>query len=249
MCDAWTGAVKIGGTTAPETAELLSWDTEFWGVKTALATRPDVDAWAAANTVGMLWLLVSADEPDRIQQAEDHNWRYMDTRVELFCEHPTSLIRRPFTRPATDDDIPALVGIARVSHRITRFYADPRLPDERCDDLYEAWIRNSYDGWAERVFVAEVGIAVGHTEPAGYVTVHVDGDTSSIGLIAVDERWRGKGIGDALVSHAQDWSVTQGMSMSVVTQGRNVAAQHLFQKRGFRTRRTDLWFHKWYDRA
>jgi hypothetical protein len=38
----------------------------------------------------------------------------------------------------------------------------------RCDDLYEGWLRNSVDGWAQAVLV--LGSA-----PLGYVTVHVDG--------------------------------------------------------------------------
>jgi hypothetical protein len=34
---------------------------------------------------------------------------------------------------------------------------------------------------------------------------------------------------------------------TVVTQGRNVAAQRTYQGAGYRTSRTSLWFHRWFD--
>jgi ribosomal protein S18 acetylase RimI-like enzyme len=36
--------------------------------------------------------------------------------------------------------------------------------------------------------------------------------------------------------------------VSVVTQGRNVAAQRLYQRAGFVTASTQLWYHRWLDR-
>ena len=34
--------------------------------------------------------------------------------------------------------------------------------------------------------------------------------------------------------------------MKVVTQGRNIAGQRLYQRCGFLTRSVELWYHKWY---
>ena len=34
--------------------------------------------------------------------------------------------------------------------------------------------------------------------------------------------------------------------MHVVTQGGNVAAQRVYQHAGFRTARTELWYHRWF---
>lgn len=232
---------RIGATTALADPQLMSWDTEFWGLPIAKADRAhvDIDQWAADNTVGLMWLLIPSDRPEEAQEAEGRGWRFMDVRVEL--ERPTVAMSGGL-EPHRDGDVEALVQIARTSHRITRFYADPTLDDERCDDLYEHWIRNSCAGWADSVIVTRTGGL-----PAGYITVHVDGDASSIGLIAVDLDRRRAGMGFALVQNAVGAAHAAGASrMSVVTQGRNVAAQRLFQKCGFRTTRTDLWFHKRY---
>lgn len=221
------------------TAELLEWDTEFFKQRIGRAYSPDVDRWAAENTIGTVCLLVGSDEPDRWQDAEARGFRLMDTRVLMErSTAPTMALARAY-RPSDLDD---LVRIARESHRITRFYADPAFADERCDDLYEAWIRNSVDGWAQKVLVID---GDGGGGVAGYVTVHVDGESGSIGLIAVAEFERGRGLGAALVRAAIDWCHTKAvLYITVVTQGRNVAAQRVFQACGFRTSRVDYWFHR-----
>ena len=127
---------------------------------------------------------------------------------------------------------------------MTRFYADPGFPDERCDDLYDTWIARSLEGWADGVLVAEVD-----GRPAGYVSCHLDGAAraGSIGLIAVDADARRGGMGVALSRAAVAWCRERGAEeMSVVTQGRNAAALRTFQRAGFLVDSIGLWFHKWY---
>jgi ribosomal protein S18 acetylase RimI-like enzyme len=98
-------------------------------------------------------------------------------------------------------------------------------------------------GWADIVLVEDRDGG-----PVGYVTVHLKGETSSIGLIAVAEEHRGKGVGQALVSSAVDWARSRKVPhMSVVTQGRNIEAQRTFQRAGFLTTKTQLWFHRRHD--
>jgi ribosomal protein S18 acetylase RimI-like enzyme len=135
-----------------------------------------------------------------------------------------------------------LRAIARASHGDTRFYADERFPRERCGELYDTWIRRSCEGWADAVLVVERNDA-----PAGYVSVHRRDGSGSIGLIGVAEEQRGRGVGEALVRGALAWCAGEELARcTVVTQGRNVGAQRLFQRCGFRTSEVDLWFHRWF---
>src|SRR5213079_3218991 len=84
-------------------------------------------------------------------------------------------------RLATEADIPALRAIARESHTDSRFYHDPRFGCDRAAALFETWIEKSCRGWADRVWVADADGA-----PAGYVTIHREGnDAGRIGLLAV----------------------------------------------------------------
>jgi dTDP-4-amino-4,6-dideoxy-D-galactose acyltransferase len=168
----------------------------------------------------------------------------MDVRVELRREAAPEPLEG--VREAREDDREPLREIARTSHGITRFYADPRFPDDRCDDLYDTWIDQSLSGWAEGVLVADH-----EGRPAGYVSCHLAAGErrGSIGLIAVDERARGGGIGVVLARSAVGWCAERGAeTMSVVTQGRNAQALRTFQRAGFLVDSLGLWFHKWYER-
>lgn len=184
------------------------------------------------------FFLADASDISGIQKAGRYGFNIVDIRVTL--SRPTTAYGS-VARRHKDEDVDALALIARTAHRITRYY-EAGFDKDRCDDLYEGWIRNSCSGWANRVLV--VGEPFG--EPSGYVTVHLNDSTSSIGLIAVADRSRGQGFGLELVRGALDFAHSQGAKeMSVVTQGRNVDGQRLFQAAGFRTTKTEVWLHKW----
>jgi dTDP-4-amino-4,6-dideoxy-D-galactose acyltransferase len=228
----------MGSVAELADVEILQWDSNFWGAEIAVVSSPAVD-WEEEN-IDCAFLLVDADDTEQIRLAVLFGFNLMDIRVTLRSTHGSA---KSGGRPVEPEDVSALARIARRSHHLTRFYADPRFPDERCDDLYETWIRNSIDGWADSVrVVGPIGA------PVGYVTVHADRERSQLGLIAVDERARGHGYGLHLVRAAlwEAWNL--GCSrMTVVTQGRNVGAQRVFQRAGFVTVKTELWFHRWMD--
>lgn len=201
-----------------------------------------IDRWAGEHNVACVYFLASGDDPASAHNAEDAGFHLMDLRTEL--RRDAAPLPAEGLRLAREDDRDVLRGIARSSHGITRFYADPKFPDERCDDLYATWIDRSLDGWAQAVLVVETdGV------PLGYVSVHLNGERGWIGLIAVDERARGRRLGEALSRGAVDWCAAEGArSVSVVTQGRNAAALRTFERAGFRAQSVGIWFHKWYER-
>lgn len=234
-----------------DSATLLDWDSEFWGAPIGRVEGGvldeerlrAVDEWAEANGVACVYFLADSSDAPSAHVAEDAGFRLMDLRVEL---------RRPAAgeettgelRPASPADLDSLRAIARASHGVTRFYADPNFPDDRCDDLYDTWITRSLEGWADGVLVAEAD-----ERPVGYVSCHLDpaAGAGSIGLIAVDEVARGVGVGLTLSRGAVAWCRQRGaQEMSVVTQGRNAEALRTFQRTGFLVDSIGLWFHKWY---
>lgn len=223
--------------------ELLSWDTEFWGGRRiARGFSPELDKWAIDNTIRCMCLLIDAADHEAIHRAEANGARLMDTRVEF--SRPTGSEMAVSRRP-TPADVDELAAIARTAFRgLTRFYADPRFDNARCDDLYEEWFLSSYRGWAMEVLMIGDGLG-----PAGFVTIHDDGDReASIGLIATAPRIRGRGMGLNLTHAAVDWAYRENFeTITVVTQGCNIPAQRAFQRAGFVTESVDVWLHKWYD--
>jgi ribosomal protein S18 acetylase RimI-like enzyme len=202
-----------------------------------------VDAWAAGEQIECLYFLAAADDPQSAHVAEDWGFRLMDLRVEL-GQRLEGIQAAPVVRAARPEDRERLRAIARASHGVTRFYADPNFADDRCGDLYATWIDRSLDGWAKVVLVADRDGAA-----AGYCSVHLDeaSRSGSIGLIAVDSQARRGGVGLDLASGAVAWAAQeQAETMSVVTQGNNTAALRTFQRAGFAVASVGLWFHKWY---
>ncbi len=231
--------MKVTATTETVNVELMEWDTEFWGVPVARTTGPSgISEWAAMNSVGMVCLLVDSHEPEQAQEAEERGFRFMDIRVQL----ETRCFPSPQTvRLAKAEDTDRLCDLAREAFVLTRFYADPRFDDSLCGELYATWTRNLCEG-DDLVLVADRdGV------PVGYVTVHKEGRTAKIGLIAVAADWRGQQIGRELMLGATDWAWSRGCDlMVVVTQGRNIGAVRTFESCGFKVTDTSLWFHKWY---
>jgi len=242
--------------TTPAVCSYLEWDSNFFGVRIGrIESRrldPDVLAaateWAHENRMDCLYFLSVADDPQTVHLAERNQFQQVDVRMTFERNVPAAGPERaPLDariRLAEEKDLPALRAIATVSHHDTRFYFDGYFDRTRCDQLYETWIEKSLHGFAQAVLVAERD-----AQPVGYVTLNLREVESQIGLIAIAAGHQGAGLGRVLVEHSLDWARTKGARvMKVVTQGRNVPAQRLYQRCGFLTGSFELWYHRWFRR-
>lgn len=239
-------------------AHLLEWDSEFFACRVARGAGNRLTdeslarllEWCNRETVDWLYFLADADDQATVQVAEQAGFHLVDIRVELGValaqNRPTGPSESVRVRPAAASDLERLRPMAAAGHSDSRYFFDPRVPKERARHLYERWIERSVlEGFADVVLVADVdGVA------SGYITGRFDGGTTaSIGLIGVDSEVRGLGMGTALVASLLSWAEARGAArVTVVTQGRNVTAQRLYQKCGFRTETVRLWYHRWFDR-
>jgi ribosomal protein S18 acetylase RimI-like enzyme len=232
----------------------LDWDSSIFGLRIGRVIAPRLDAaaaretltWRDAERLDCVYLLIGSDDATSVRHAEDCGFRFVDIRVtfESRIDGGSATVGGDIVdvRAATVDDMSALAAIARASHGESRFYVDGRLPRAACDALHEAWIRNAFGGRAKVVLVAE------HAgEPAGYLALTQPGDDDGqIDLLAVAASARRRGLAERLVSASRRWCFEQGLErMLVVTQGRNVPAQRLYQAAGFKTLSVELWYHLW----
>ena len=242
--------------------EVLEWDTTFFGFRVARVCGDaltqeqvqEIDDWCGQNRVRCLYFLSRADDADTTRLAEDHGFRLVDIRmtferwasgtVEITKEQPDADV---VVRHALQEDVALLQRVARDSYHDTRFHFDTNFPRHLDELLYETWIKVSCEGYADAVLVAILdGV------PVGYITCHIGKDPRSgrIGLVGIGAQVRGRGVGRVLVFNALDWFCSQGVTdVLVVTQGRNCAAQRLYQGCGFLTREVQLWYHKWYPHS
>jgi dTDP-4-amino-4,6-dideoxy-D-galactose acyltransferase len=242
------------GASAKRICERLPWDSEFFGINIArlwgqhLPPERAVEAlrWCREQNVQCLYFLADASDALTARSAHEAGFRMVDVRTTYECN---LAFRRPVlaaaaVRPFERDDLPALERIAAASHTDSRFYFDGRFDRQRCGELYATWIRRSCAGWADAVFTAGFAGA-----PVGYITCHVhDGGYGSIGLIAVDPESQGGGLGQQLVATALGYLRTRGIRrVEVVTQGRNIRSQQLYQRSGFSPSKVEIWYHLWPD--
>lgn len=235
----------------------LEWDSAFFKTRIARVTSETLDhqdmqnvlLWCGEHSIRCLYLLAAVHDATTTRLAEAHDFHLADLRVTLGLQlSPGSTMQDPegdhVIRPCREDDLPALRALARASHHDSRFYQDPNFPQSACDALYETWIDKSCHGYAEAVFVLELS-----SEPMGYISCHRDaGGAGHIGLFAVAKSVQGKGYGRALIGRALQWFLANGLlDVSVVTQGRNVPAQRVYQRCGFTTRSLHLWYHRWFE--
>lgn len=242
-----------------EPCMLLPWDSEFFGHRIAQVNQhrftpkivQSVLTWCEENFIECLYFLAESDHVDTVQLAQANGFQLVDVRLSF--QHDLLNLPSDGTiitdtgcsiRSATPHDIQPLRGIARDAHSASRFYFDPCFPKETCQAFYETWIETSCRGYADFVLVAEVD-----SQPVGYATCHlpVDARPARIGLLGIDPAHQGKGIARALVESALLWFQNNRVStVEIVTQGRNIAAQCLYQRCGFLTKAMQLWYHRWF---
>ncbi len=247
-----TSSIHAGGKPSSRLCEQLPWDSEFFRLKIGrlygnrLTPERASNAlqWCRDNSIECLYFLADAADPLTAHAATASGFRFVDVRCTYECDLPP---RRPSilssaVRAFEPGDLPALERIAASNHSDSRFYFDGSFQRERCDELFATWIRRSCSGWADAVFVA--GFA---GSPVGYVTCHLRcHEFGSIGLIALEPQFQGHGLGQQLVAAALEYLGKRGARrVEVVTQGRNLRSQQLYQRCGFALRDFELWYHLW----
>ena len=230
--------------------QFLEWDSGFFGFRIANVMDPHltrdrlehIERWCAQERIRCLYLLAGGDDAETAELAGGHGFRFVDIRAEYECRLEVRQDPAPEIRRAVPEDIPALAQIARNSHTQTRFYFDGQFPRDRCDALYSTWIEKSCRGYAKAVLVAECD-----GKPAGYITGNWNGQSGQIGLLAVADWARGRGLGRTLVRSAlQLFRELDIRTVKVVTQGRNIQSQRLYAQCGFSIASVNIWYHRWF---
>lgn len=138
-----------------------------------------------------------------------------------------------------------LIELSIAAGEYSRFRVDPRFPRRAFEELYRLWIERSVrHELADFVLVAR---SQSRREPLlGMITVAVTDAIGSIGLIAVTEQSRGRGIGTRLIDAAHAAMCQRGaQSAYVVTQATNHPACRHYLRAGYALATTERIYHFW----
>ena len=232
----------------------LPWDSEFFGIRVGrfLPPRlkqddlPIVQDWTRQNAIDCLYFLAEPRFPETLAAAHQGGFKFVDSRVEF--ELPEAQLATLETqtssavRPATAEDESVILSIARTVHTNTRFFKDSMFRRERSAELYAEWLRGALRDPGQAVFVSVDQANVAR----GYVSCGVAGTSGRIGLIGVEESFRGHGFASRLLHGANLWCAAHGArTVHVASQADNSAAANLYSAAGFRQTSIAVWFHRW----
>ncbi|WP_271783959.1 GNAT family N-acetyltransferase [Aquimarina algiphila] len=141
------------------------------------------------------------------------------------------------------DSYSKLKKLALSSGIYSRFNTDINFRNNEFEKLYTKWINTSI---AEKN-THEILIHQEHEEILGFVTFNKSQKTTSnIGLIAVDRKSRGMGVGTQLIEEVQHRVLHLGFdALEVVTQLQNDPATKLYRKCGFKIKEIIYIYHYW----
>lgn len=142
-------------------------------------------------------------------------------------------------------DIDQLKDLALQSGKHSRFYVDKGFKNNEYAKLYNEWLSKSL----KKKLAFQTLVALEENKIIGFVTIaEVNHETAEIGLLAVDARARGKGVGSQLINKATQLILELGYSKFLVaTQEINKPAVQLYKKAGFKELSLQHIYHIWND--
>jgi GNAT superfamily N-acetyltransferase len=238
----------------------LAWDTQHLGYAVAHITRPCVPVVelraalqrACAQEIPLVYWRASPDANVPADLIEQYAGLRAAVQVVFECdlfgpndntpERPRDCFIGEYSNAVAS---PALVDLAKAAGAYSRFRVDPHIAPNEFASLYETWIERS-----TRREIADVVLVASYTrglpDILGLVTLSVNGTTGLIGLLAVAEKARRRGIGRALLETAHCRMREKGAVRSrVETQLANRPACALYARAGYRPTAVEHIYHFW----
>ena len=238
-----------------ELISFLEWDSKFWGFSIAFLSSRHlsenilfrVDQYVRNKDICLIEYLCNCHDEKSVRLAEQNGYEFKDIRL-TYEKKLTRKIKVEVNEEiqycnARARHIPALRKMSRNLYLDSRYYYDSNIDKGRIAEFYMDWVEKA----VKKEYDDECYVFLINQIPVAYCSVKYECDDSAqIGLVGVSNGHTGKGLGGQLMHKVCNSLIDKGCKrILVVTQGRNYPAQRLYQKSGFLTYSTELWYHKW----
>lgn len=217
----------------------LEWDSNFFETEVYKCICDDISLFDASKLSNGLTYLFSKKE---IIDLKGLLYDQKVTFKKNIHQHQIKIDQNIEVVSADSEISEELLKLSYQSGEYSRFKKDPKIPSNKFLDLYQLWIVNSVNrSFSDEVFVYKVdGVEV------GMITVKKQQDFCKIGLLAVDNSQRGKGIGKKLMDAAEKWALEHGcVTIFVETQQNNMLACEFYKKRSYHVDQKEYIYHLW----
>lgn len=235
--------------------KILHWDSVFFGYPIALIGSKYltanifkiIDRYVKDNQFKLIQYLCNCHDDLSVKIAEYNGFHFTDIRLTFNYEvkriNEESKIIADACRIADISHLSALRSITSNLYKHSRYFYDGNFDVEKINQFYSEWVEKAIKG----TFDDECYAWYEDEQPIAFCTIQYPVKArANIGLFGVSKEHWGKGVGKKLLSSVINrLAVKEIENIEVVTQGRNYAAQRLYQSVGFKTLTTELWYHKW----
>ena len=241
--------------------KLLEWDTNYFGfpvaqIQSRTIRQDHLDEslhFCKKHDVRLLQFKCDAHHRESIILAEKGKFHFVDVRLTLLQKlfksdaFTNNMLPNLSFRKGEISDISALKAIVTDLYTHSRYYFDTNFPRDDVHGFYQNWIEKSVHGQFDDL----VWVLCENNIPIGCCSVSYKTDQmASIGLFGIDPSCGGKGFGKILIEKVLLSLLKQGVrTVSVATQGRNYAAQRLYQRSGFCNEKMEIYYHKWFPKS
>lgn len=231
---------------------LLEWDTRFFGYKIAsiepnaigLLELGGIIENLRENNFALAYCFINPNDYISVDSLTQISALLADEKVtfSINLNSENNIVSANVVRYDSEYPSEQLKSLTLQSGVYSRFNIDPNFRNNEFNNLYLEWIEKSVSGKiADRVLVYKEDYDI-----QGFITLKVGSETGSIGLIAVDEKYRGKSIGKKLLHSAFSYFRDEGIrKIEVVTQKANTGACRFYEASGFKVSHIVNVYHLW----
>lgn len=227
--------------------EYLDWDSSFFGLKigkfhVSTLTIEDVDVLLnqkQLQSYDLVYVFVDTPTKESSDYLLVNGGTLVDEKVIYEKSVPKGVHQHLDLINYHGECTEQLINLALASGHSSRFKVDNRL-NHKFEEFYTLWMKKSVDKvLADNVFICQKDDKI-----LGFVSIKIKDTMGQIGLIAVDEQQRGKGIGRALIAECDMLLMSKQIAThQVVTQKQNFGACALYEKCGFKIKEIQTIFH------
>jgi len=234
----------------------LNWDSDFFGFPIAyLSSRYLTEAimfrslqFIKKHNIKLVEYLCNCHDRKSVLIAERNKFDFVDIR--LTYEKKISEAKKIVLPDginfglAEKKDIEILKQISKNMYMDSRYFFDGKFDLKKVNEFYQSWVEKAVKG----IFDDKCFCLFDDQEAIGFCSIkYNEMNAAKIGVVGLASRYQGKGLAQRMLTLVFNELIKEQIGkLYVVTQGRNYAAQRLYQKVGFLTKSTELWYHKWY---
>ncbi|SFM13059.1 Acetyltransferase (GNAT) family protein [Paenibacillus sp. 1_12] len=228
----------------------LEWDSSFFGFNIAelnimqISNKFDIEPFIVENNIKFIQARCNISNTEGIRLLEENSFHYADLRVTFQIQFKEGMPYHIYEL-ANNEDINTLKKIAANSFTDSRYYGYEHIfLRGKIDELYETWVEKSVKGLFDDCCLK---ITV-NSKIAGFLTLRIRAQIATIGIIAIDEKYQGNGVGTQLMNSLMGYLAKSDIEfIEVTTQGKNIKAQNFYIKNGFRLKELESWYY-WLER-